>query len=147
MKKLMPTTLLLISLVAMLLLRLVLRGPQILPAPWNLLGVVLVALGVWINLAADRAIHLARTTVKPFEEPTALITDGVYGFTRNPMYVGFAGILVGVAMLLDAWIPVVVVIAFIVMMEVVFIESEERSLGRSFGKAWEEYRRTVRRWL
>ena len=147
MNKLMPTTWLLISLLVMLALRLILPRPQMIPVPWSLLGLLPVAFGIWINLAADRAIHLANTTVKPFEESSALITDGVYGFTRNPMYVGFAGILMGVAVLLDAWIPVVVVIAFIGMMQVVFIKPEEQSLERSFGKTWEKYRRSVRRWL
>ena len=147
MNKLMPTTWLLISLLVMLALRLILPRPQMIPVPWNLLGLLPVAFGIWINLAADRAIRLANTTVKPFEESSALITDGVYGFTRNPMYVGFAGILMGVAVLLDAWIPVVVVIAFIGMMQVVFIKPEEQSLERSFGKTWEKYRRSVRRWL
>ena len=147
MKKLMPTTWLLISLLAMLAVRLVLPGPPMVPAPWNLLGLVPVALGVWINLAADKAIHLAHTTVKPFEAPTALITDGVYGFTRNPMYLGFAGILLGVAVLLGAWMAAVIVVAFVGMMHLVFIKPEEQSLEHNFGKAWIEYEQRVRRWI
>jgi protein-S-isoprenylcysteine O-methyltransferase Ste14 len=147
MKKLMPANWLLIWLTATLILRLVLPGPQMVPAPWNLLGLVPVALGVWMNLAADKAIHLAHTTVKPFEEPSALITDGVYGFTRNPMYLGFVGILIGVAVVLDAWTAIVPVIAFIGIMHVLFINPEGQSLRRNFGAAWEEYERTVGRWL
>jgi protein-S-isoprenylcysteine O-methyltransferase Ste14 len=147
MKKLMPTAWLLISLFAMLALRLLLPGPTMLPVPWNLLGLLPVALGIWINLAADKAIHLADTTVKPFEEPSALITDGVYRFSRNPMYLGFAGILFGVAVLLAAWTPVVIVFAFIGMIQVTFIGPEEQSLERAFGNAWEDYQQRVRRWL
>jgi protein-S-isoprenylcysteine O-methyltransferase Ste14 len=147
MGRILPTTCLLIALLAMLTLRLVIPGPKMLPVPWNLLGLVPLALGIGINLAADKAIHLAHTTVKPFEAPTTLITDGVYGFTRNPMYLGFAAILIGVAMLLAAWIPVVVVIAFIGLMQAMFIRHEEESLARNFGKVWEEYERRVRPWL
>jgi protein-S-isoprenylcysteine O-methyltransferase Ste14 len=147
MKKLMPTSWMLIAMLAMLALRIVLPGPKLIPAPWNLMGLVPVALGIWLNLAADRAIHLARTTVKPFEEPSALITDGIYGFTRNPMYVGFAAILIGVAILLAVWIPVLIVVVFIGLMQVMFIGHEEQSLARNFGKAWEEYKQRVRPWL
>jgi protein-S-isoprenylcysteine O-methyltransferase Ste14 len=146
MRKIMPTTFLLIALLAMLTLRLFIPGPKMLPVPWNLLGLLPLALGIGINLAADRAIHLAHTTVKPFEAPTTLITDGVYGFTRNPMYLGFAAILIGVAMLLAAWIAVVVVIAFVGLMHGMFIRHEEESLARNFGKAWGGYERRVRPW-
>ena len=147
MNRLMPTSWLLIALLAMLALRLVIPGPQMVPVPWNLLGLMPVALGIWINLAADKEIHLTNTTVKPYEEPSALITEGVYGFTRNPMYLGFAAILSGVAVLLAGWIPVVVVIAFIGLMQVMFIRPEEESLARNFGNAWQEYKQRVRPWL
>ena len=73
MNKLMPTTWLLVSLLTTLALRLVISGPQMVSVPWNMLGLLLVALGIWINLAADRAIHRAHKTVRPFEEPSALI--------------------------------------------------------------------------
>jgi protein-S-isoprenylcysteine O-methyltransferase Ste14 len=147
MNRLMPASWLLIALLAMLALRLVIPGPQMVPVPWNLLGLVPVALGIWINLAADKAIHLANTTVKPYEEPSALITEGVSGFSRNPMYLGFAAILGGVAVLLAAWIPMLVVIAFIGLTQVMFIRPEEESLARNFGNAWQEYKRSVRPWL
>jgi protein-S-isoprenylcysteine O-methyltransferase Ste14 len=147
MNRLMPASWLLIALLAMLALRLVIPGPQMVPVPWNLLGLVPVALGIWINLAADKAIHLANTTVKPYEEPSALITEGVSGFGRNPMYLGFAAIVSGVAVLLAGWIPMVVVIAFIGLTQVMFIRPEEESLARNFGNAWQEYKRSVRPWL
>jgi protein-S-isoprenylcysteine O-methyltransferase Ste14 len=147
MKKLMPTTYLLIALLAMLLLRFLLPGPTLIVPPWNLAGLLPAAFGVWINLAADRAIHTAGTTVKPFEEPTALITNGVYGISRNPMYLGFAAILIGAAVLLGASTPAVIVVAFVLLVDAAFIRAEEQNLQRRFGSAWTQYRSKVRRWI
>jgi protein-S-isoprenylcysteine O-methyltransferase Ste14 len=145
--RLMPTTYLLCALVAMLLLRFACPGALLISPPWNLAGLLPAAFGVLINLAADKAIQTARTTVKPFEQPSALITDGVYGISRNPMYLGFAAILFGVAVLLCALTPVLVLVAFVILVDAVFIRVEERNLERSFGPAWMQYKRRVRRWI
>jgi protein-S-isoprenylcysteine O-methyltransferase Ste14 len=146
-RTIMPTGYLLISLVAMVALRSIVPGATFVPPPWNLLGIAPLAFGVWINLAADKAIHQAQTTVKPFEEPEALIVDGVYGVSRNPMYMGFVMILVGVALLLGVWPPLIVLIGFVILIQAVFIRAEEQNLDRKFGQAWLKYKRTVRRWV
>jgi protein-S-isoprenylcysteine O-methyltransferase Ste14 len=146
-KKLMPTTYLLISLGARLAPRLVYPGTRIIPPPWNLVGTLPVVLGVWINLAADKAIHTAGTTVKPFGAPTVLVTDGAYGISRNRMYLGFVAILIGVAVLLCTWAPVVIVIVFVVRVGRAFIRAEEQNLENRFGSAWMEYRHSVGHWI
>ncbi|MBN1180513.1 MAG: hypothetical protein JXD18_14990, partial [Anaerolineae bacterium] len=71
-KKMMPTTWLLIAIVVMVALHFLLPVVTVIPPLWNLLGIVPLALGVMINLVADRAFHQACTTVKPFEESCAL---------------------------------------------------------------------------
>jgi protein-S-isoprenylcysteine O-methyltransferase Ste14 len=147
MRKIMPTTYLLLCLLVMLALRFVLPGACLIPSPWNLAGLLPIAFGVWINLAADRAIHAARTTVKPEEQPAALITTGAFAISRNPMYLGFAAILAGAAIMLGVCTPGLMVIVFIVLMEVLFIPVEQRNLERVFGPAWQDYRRRVRRCL
>ena len=64
-----------------------LPGPRVLAYPANLLGLLPLAVGVYLNLAADRLLKRYDTTVKPFQESTALLTTGVFGHTRNPMYI------------------------------------------------------------
>jgi protein-S-isoprenylcysteine O-methyltransferase Ste14 len=100
-----------------------------------------------LNLLADRALKHSRTTVKPFEESTALITGGVFRISRNPMYLGFALILFGIALLMGSLAPHIVIVAFSVLIDVVFIKVEERMLGERFGEAWLRYKATVRRWI
>jgi protein-S-isoprenylcysteine O-methyltransferase Ste14 len=146
-KQLLPATYLLIAIIVMLILHFVFPVVQLIPKPWNLLGLLPLGLGVWINLVADRAFHRTQTTVKPFEEPTALITDGAFAISRNPMYLGFVAILLGISVLLRTLTPYAIVILFAILMDRLFIQVEERNMERIFGPAWSAYRKKVRRWI
>lgn len=146
-KRIMPPTYLFISLLIAIALGLLYPGVIIIPSPWNLVGLIPLVIGLWINLVADKALHQANTTVKPFEEPTALISDGAYGMSRHPMYLGFVLILVGVAVLLKGVTPFLVIPIFVGFIEAVFIRFEEKTMEQKFGQAWREYKRKVRRWI
>jgi protein-S-isoprenylcysteine O-methyltransferase Ste14 len=146
-KKIMPTTLLLVAILAMVLLHYVFPLYQLVPAPYNLLGILPLGFGVVINLIADKKFHQANTTVKPFQESSALVTDGVFKMCRNPMYSGFLFILVGVAILLGSLSPFVIVVAYFFVIDRVFVRVEESMLAQRFGIAYEDYKKTTRRWL
>lgn len=87
------------------------------------------------------------TTIKPFEESSALAVTGPFKISRNPMYLGMLGALVGLAVLLGTASPVVVVPVFAWLITTRFIVAEERALEARFGAQYTEYRRHVRRWL
>jgi protein-S-isoprenylcysteine O-methyltransferase Ste14 len=120
---------------------------QVIPLPWSLLGLVPLVAGLALNLIADNAFHKNNTTVKPFEESTVLIVDGVNRFSRHPMYLGFVLILIGVAILLGSLTCWVVVPAFVAAMEIKFIRTEENMLEEKFGPEWRAYKKRVRRWI
>ncbi len=143
----MPTTWFLLALILMLALHFLLPWRVILSAPWNLIGGLPFVLGLVINVIADKAFHRGNTTVKPFQTSTTLITDGVFAFTRNPMYLGFVLVLLGVALLLGTVTPLLVVLPFAVLMHWAYIQVEEHMLAETFGSAWEKYRHCVRRWI
>ena len=146
-RQILPTTYLLIALVLILVLHFTFPAIKLIPLPWNLLGLILLITGIALNLIADGAFHRAGTTVKPFQESCALLTDGVYRLSRNPMYLGFVLTLIGVAILLGSLTPWIIVPIFIVLMEVVFIQIEERMLAVKFGPDWQAYKKKVRRWI
>lgn len=120
---------------------------NVVSAPWNLVGIIPLGLGVVINLIASSAFQQAKTTIKPFEESTALVTDGLYQVSRNPMYLGFVLVLTGVATLLGSLMPYAVILVFIILIERNFIRPEEQWLERKFGQRWRGYQQRVRRWV
>lgn len=146
-RKIMPTTLLLVSILLMLAFHLLLPLSSIIPSFWNLLGVAPLVLGVIINLIADRTFHRVNTTVKPFEVSSVLVTDGIYQLTRNPMYLGFVMILVGIAVLMGSLAPFLVIVPFVILMNNVYIAVEERMLAEKFPVEWDEYKNRSKRWL
>jgi protein-S-isoprenylcysteine O-methyltransferase Ste14 len=91
----------------------------------------------------------AKTTVNPMKPDSAssLVVSGIYGMTRNPMYLGFFVILIGWAIFLSNALALVCLPLFILYMNRFQIEPEERALASLFGEAFTAYRSRVRRWL
>jgi protein-S-isoprenylcysteine O-methyltransferase Ste14 len=146
-KQILPTTYLLIALIVMLIFHFVIPVITLIPLHWNLLGLIPLVIGILINIVADGSLRLADTTVKPFQESTALITNSVYSFSRHPMYLGFVVLLSGVTILLGSLSPWVIIPIFALLMEVVFIRVEERMLEKKYGNTWLAYKKKVRRWI
>ena len=146
-KKVLPPTILLIALLLMLGLHFLCPVFKIVPTPWNFLGLLPVTAGIAINYVADDRFKRVRTAVNPFHKPSTLVTSGVFRISRNPMYLGFALILVGIAILLRSLTPFGVIPLFIWLITVRFIHVEERNLAANFGLDWSAYKEKVRRWL
>ena len=142
-----PPTYLFICIVAMLLLRYGIPGGIFLSFPWILLGLLPLTFGLVISVMASRAFDAQGTTIKPFEESSVLVTDGVFRISRHPIYLGFTLLLLGVALILGSLYSLVVVAVFAVLMQIMFIQEEEKMLAEQFGEKWEEYRKKVRQWI
>ena len=142
-----PPVYLFVAIVAMVVLHFLFPGIKFIVYPWNLFGLLPLAIGIIINLVADKSFKEHATTVKPLEASTSLVTTGLFGITRNPMYLGFVLILSGIAILLGSLTPYVVVLVFVIFIDTVFIKYEEKKLEETFGQAWLEYRKKVRRWI
>ena len=142
-----PPVYLFASAILMLLLQLGLPGPQLVHGPWRWLGLLPVAGGVALAIAAERAFKRAGTAVLPFSEPSAVVTSGPFAFTRNPMYLGTVLCLVGWAILLGSLVPVVVIPSYFALIHYRFVLREEPFMTERLGDAYNAYRRRVRRWL
>ena len=142
-----PPVYLFLSVAVMVFLHFLLPGLKFLAFPWNLSGAIPLAFGIVINLAADRSFRRHNISVKPLDETTALITEGAFRVSRHPMYLGMILILSGIAALMGSLTPYVVVFAFAVFMDVAFIRFEEEKLEQTFGEAYLDYKKRVRRWV
>jgi protein-S-isoprenylcysteine O-methyltransferase Ste14 len=97
--------------------------------------------------AAVTRFRRAGTTENPFKPSTALVFDGPYRFTRNPMYLGMAALYVGLAFILGLMWAFLFLPFVLVAVDRLVIAREERYLERKFGEEYVEYKRRVRRWI
>jgi protein-S-isoprenylcysteine O-methyltransferase Ste14 len=147
MKKPLPPTYFTVSLIVMSLLHYLLPIFTYFPFPHRLVGLFPLAIGIYLNIKADRKFKIRATTVKPFEESSYLVEEFPFSASRNPMYLGMALILLGVALLLGTVGALVPVVSFPVIIDRRFIRVEEQMLSATFGTSWDEYCSRVRRWL
>ncbi len=147
MSKPLPPTCLLLALLLMLGVHFAMPLKAVLGFPANLLGAAPLFAGILLNILADRSIKRSGTTVKPFQESKAMVTEGVYRISRHPMYLGMVLILTGLAVLLGSATPWVVVLVFLVLLELGFVRHEEAQMEAAFGEEYQAYRRRVRKWL
>lgn len=116
----------------------------------QLMVVVVVGLaGLLLMLLAAQEMRRARTTLLPFEPSLAsvLVTSGVFRYSRNPIYLGDALLLLAWAIWLGHGLALLLWPLFIGYMTVVQIRAEERALQQKFGSTFIEYCQQVRRWL
>ncbi len=99
--------------------------------------------------AASREFRRRGTTFEPLhpDRASALVTRGSNALTRNPMYVGMAGLLVAHATWRGSWAALLPVAAFLAVIDRVQITAEEAALAAKFGAQYEAYRATTPRWL
>jgi protein-S-isoprenylcysteine O-methyltransferase Ste14 len=147
MPRLLPPIYFIIALALMLALHLLVPGAAILAFPWRLSGLLPIAAGLTLNLVGAASFARHHTTINPFGRSTVIVDGGVFGLSRNPMYLGMALGLAGFALLFGSATPWLVVPAFVLLIERLFILPEERKLSEAFGQPYEDYRKRVRRWL
>jgi protein-S-isoprenylcysteine O-methyltransferase Ste14 len=113
------------------------------------LAVPLALLGLSLDFSGLVAFVRRHTTINPLSprKSTALVTSGVYRWTRNPMYLGLACLLTAWAVWLGAWFPFAGPVLFVLYITRFQIRPEERVLSQLFGSAYTDYTRRVRRWI
>ncbi len=147
MRRIIPPIWVAIAILTMTILHTQLPMSSLIPKPFNLGGIALLALGFSLLLWSVGLFAKARTPVKPFTESTALVTDGPFSVSRNPIYCGMVVFLLGVAILFGSLTPFSIVIVFAILIDRVFIVNEERLLRATFPDEYDKYCRQVRRWI
>lgn len=119
------------------------------PPTWITLAGAIVGFAGWLAFdgPAMLSFRRARTSIIPFKPSTALVTDGPYRLSRNPMYIGMAFFHVGLAFALGLVWPLVVLPVVIAAVDQLVIAREEAYLVRRFGQEYCDYMKRARRWL
>lgn len=110
-------------------------------------GWSLVALAAALMLLALRQFRAARTSVVPHQMPAAMLSTGVYRYSRNPIYLADLILLAGVSLVWGAWLGLMLVPVLKAILQRRFIEPEERRLSTAFPESFERYRKQTRRWV
>ena len=147
MKKILPPTLFLICAIVMLLLHVLLPLYSIIGFPTNAIGIVPLVFGLGIAAWGSSVFARVGTSIKTFEQPQKLVTDGLFRYSRNPMYLGFVFALLGIAIALGTLSPLLGVMIFFLVADRGYIPYEENMLAQKFGQGFQTYQSKTRRWL
>lgn len=120
----------------------------IFPGDWQYVvgGALVLVAGALLASGISR-FRRAGTNVPTYRPTTALVTEGPYRYSRNPIYISLFLLYAGIGVMVDgAWILVLILPLFLLMRYGV-VAREERYLERKFGEAYLGYKARVRRWL
>ena len=115
--------------------------------PLNLAGLPVLLGGVYMAIHTKRLFIRTGTPMSPGAVPRQLHVDGVFRFTRNPMYLGITTGLLGVVILTGVWLNIAFPLLYALLMNMFFIPDEEQNLEQEFGQTFLEYRLKTRRWI
>ena len=112
-----------------------------------LIGTLLFITGFTIISMAARKMNNNKTTINPSGTTTIIVKDGIYKFTRNPMYLSFTLIFIAILIMANAWWGMLMLIPLFLLVQKGIIEREERYLAKKFGGEYLNYKSKVRRWF
>jgi protein-S-isoprenylcysteine O-methyltransferase Ste14 len=121
--------------------------PLQLPLPLHIAGGILILAGDVFGLWGVHAFHRAGTAVRPDRPVTALVTDGPFQYTRNPLYMALTTIYIGITLSTGVLWFLVTLVPVLVVMHWKIVRREEQFLEAKFGEVYRDYKTRVRRWV
>ncbi len=121
--------------------------PFVVPSILRTIGFTLTFIGFLLGIGAFIEFRKAHTTLDPHGSVKQIVTSGVYRFTRNPIYLGFMLMVIGLPLNSGLYWGLVVSPLFAMTMSRLVIEREEAYLEKKFKEQYAAYRSRVRRWL
>ncbi len=115
--------------------------------PGGLIGATVFVLALALAIWAMDVMTRAGTNVPTNRPTTAMVDKGPYRFTRNPIYLGMFGGLIGLAIAFDTLWLLATLVLFALVIRYGVVAREETYLERKFGEPYRAYRKRVRRWL
>lgn len=148
MKKLLPPILFVMFVVTMCVICWAFGMNHIIPSPYNFIGALIIVAGLELAATGKRIFQQRKTNIMTFDEPDVLVTEGIFQYSRNPMYLGFGIALAGVAVLIGGSVSSLLLTAlFLWITDRWYIAFEEQVMREKFGAEYDAYCQHVRRWL
>jgi protein-S-isoprenylcysteine O-methyltransferase Ste14 len=129
---------------------------RLLPLPFPLMGIdwarwvvasSLILIGSALAAAGIRNFSRAGTPVRTIEPTSALVTTGIHGRTRNPIYLGMFLVYVGIGVAVRSPSILILTLPLAIVIRYGVVAREEAYLERRFGDAYPDYKARVRRWV
>ena len=113
------------------------------------LSALVLIMGLACVLPSFRLFAKYKTTITPLKpsEATALVTEGMYRYSRNPMYLGLLLLTISSTIWFGTWVGIIINIVFIFFINFLQIIPEEEALLTIFGEEYDDYKKNVRRWI
>jgi protein-S-isoprenylcysteine O-methyltransferase Ste14 len=121
--------------------------PFLAPAFLRAAGLAMSLVGFLLGVAAFLEFRKEHTTLGPHGPARQLVTSGIYRYTRNPIYLGFLLLVMGLPLYSGLYWGVLLTPFYVLLMNRLIIQHEESYLERKFGKTYTSYTSRVRRWL
>jgi len=121
--------------------------PFVAPIFLRYVGLILTFIGFLFGIGALLEFRKARTTLDPHGSAKQLVTSGIYRFTRNPIYLGFLLMVIGLPLNSGLYWGIVMAPFYIITMNRLIIEREEMYLEKKFKNTYTSYTSRVRRWI
>ena len=115
----------------------------------GLSSLLMIFIGLTIIVIGVKTFNNSDTTINPLNpsEASHLVTEGVFSYTRNPMYLGMVIILLGVSIYIGVYIGIIILPCFIFYITEFQIKPEEKAMEEIFAGDYTDYLKRVRRWL
>jgi len=113
----------------------------------NVAGGALDLMGFLVMFAGAGLFLRRRTAILPFKPASSLVTSGILGWTRNPMYLGMAIFYAGLAVISNSLTAIILLPLVLAIVQKQVIAREEAYLERAFGDEYVAYKNRVRRWI
>ncbi len=112
-----------------------------------ILGVLTIICAGVIVVSAFRAMNRARTAINPSQPTTAIVSDGVFSLSRNPIYLSMTLLYIGIALIFSALWALLLLLPLLVIVQIGVVKREEIYLERKFGDEYLRYKASIRRWV
>lgn len=111
------------------------------------IGIILCLVGIEIIVLGRRELARYGQPTDPGKPTSQMVVSGVYSISRNPLYLGIVILFIGIALALNSWWFVLLLLPAFVTSHFILIYPEERYLIAKFGEQYLNYQRSVFRWL